>query len=987
MVMAIRLLLTAGDSWREAAEPWLREVEPLGDTRPTVVLTPQRAQGFYLRGQLVGQGRPLLGVRFWTPSDARSFLRGALKLPLRPATLGEQALLARGCAEKLLRGQSGDDEASLRSAAQDPAPFLRAYDLLVGAGWSPARDGAAYGRELAAEFEGTLDRAGLLTQGGLHRRLREVAPLAPPPLARVLILGFNASHWPLWDLLQAVCRQSASTEVALEQPAEFGAALDDLWIGSWETFAGTTYEFPAAEPAPEGPLAPFATAYESGDSAARLPEAEVHFLATGELGDQVRAVTLQALDYLRRPECTRLGLVFPEADALALGVAEQLRALDLPVDDGLGAIQPGPFESRAWPTWLELQEEPTVRRLIAWLRACEVENREAGLPSISAAEAAGVLDRALGFSMVDNLDYLGRQMESSNPQAQSVAAFLHQLMLLPEESSVSGFFTATREALRRLHWDDLLALLPDQAPAGPEEFSISRRGFLAWLRDVADSRERRRAGNCFYGKVHLLVYGQLAGQRWSHLVLTGLNEGIWPRLAEGDAFGSRHEVAELNARARQLNRAGAGRGAQGEGHETVAPGRGHCLLPLERYDLALRDLGGALRATTHAVCLAARTHEEGRNLLPSDFFSHAWQLKTGQVLDDTVFRDLARATARHVREHAALFPPEPVEAQETAATKIAYTARRDPGQPFGRYEFAFASPPESPIQLSCKTWETAFGHPASIWFSHVIGAAAWPEGSVSWKLSLGTWAHRWLAKAVNAGPDAEGLEARVRAAAEADEKAAQKRARELGIELYPWWRQLWAQSQATALALAKVLAPELPGKKALAEFLLPRPLEIALPGGGRSTFALRGKLDLLLLEPPEAAVSELNFDLTGCRAWVIDFKTGSDSGLTEKRLEKGHGLQIVLYGLALRARGAEPVAMSVLTPGAVLKPQLQETGARGPSEPFRTLEAMHRAGLFGQSDQEDSGHGYAPAYPMTTRTISREVLKAKRALARGEGRT
>ena len=95
------------------------------------------------------------------------------------------------------------------------------------------------------------------------------------------------------------------------------------------------------------------------------------------------------------------------------------------------------------------------------------------------------------------------------------------------------------------------------------------------MRDVGDSRERRRAGNHFYGKVHLLVYGQLAGQRWTHLIFTGLNEGIWPRLMEGDAFGSRYEVAELNARARLLNRVGTGRGAQGEGHETVAPGRGH----------------------------------------------------------------------------------------------------------------------------------------------------------------------------------------------------------------------------------------------------------------------------------------------------------------------------------------------------------------------------------------------------------------------------
>jgi transposase-like protein len=983
--MAIRLLLTAGDLWHESTEAWLGDVEAWRDIRPTVVLTPQRAQGFYLRGRLVEQGLPLLGVRFWTPSDARSYLRGALQVPLRAATQGEQALIARGCAEKLLRTKSKDDPASLLSAAQDPASFLRAYDLLVGAGWSPSRDGAAYGKELAREFETTLSRARLLTQAGLHRYLREAAVLQPPPLSRVLVLGFNAAHWPLWDLLQAVCLQAAEAEVALEQAGEFGAALDDLWIGSWETFAGAAYEIPASEPTPDGPLASLASAYESGESTAIEPDTQIHFLASGELATQVHAVTLQALDYLRHPECTRLGLVFPEADALALGVAAQLRALDVPLDDGTGAIQPGPFESRPWQTWLELQEERTVRRLIAWLRACEAEKRGAGLPSLSAAQAARVLDRALTACMVDNLEFLTRQMEleTASTESRGMALFLRKLTLLPDEGTVAGFLTATREALRRLDWNDLPALLPEQGPSGVENLSISRRTYLAWLRDVADSRERKRAGHHFYGKVHLLVYGQLAGQRWTHLILTGLNEGVWPRLAEGDAFGSRHEVTELNARARLLNRAGAGRGEQGEGHETVALGRGHCLLPLERYDLALRDLCRGLRATEHAVCLVARTHQQGRNSLPSDFLSHAWQLKTGQVLDDVIFRDLAKTTARHVHENAAFFPLQPGDAQDITATDHAFRARRQISEPFGRYEFAYATPPESAIQLSCKNWEAAFGHPASAWFSHVIGVGPWPEGNLSWKLSLGTWAHRWLAQAVNATATASTLEARVRGTAERDAHAVQKIARELNIKLYPWWRQLWAQSQAVALALAKVLVPELTAKKALAEIKLPRSLEIALPGTNRATFELRGKLDLLLLEPPTATTTEAAFDANGCSAWIIDFKTGSDSGLTEKRLEKGHGLQIALYGLALRALGAQPVHFSVLTPGAVLKRQLEETGSRGASEPFRTIEAMHRWGLFGQSDQEDRAHGFAPDYPMTTRIIPREVLKAKRALARG----
>jgi hypothetical protein len=980
--MAIRLVLT-DDAWRDAAGPWLRNIEAWRDPRPTVVLTPNRAQGFYLRSRLVAEGRPLLGVRFWTPSDARTFLRGVACPQLRAATQDEQGLIARACAEKLLRGKAGDDEATLRSVAQDPSAFLRGHDLLLGAGWRPSRDGAAYGIRLATEFETTLRAAKLLTQAGLHRALREAATPSTPPLARVLMLGFNAAHWPLWDLLLAVCRFAENTEVALDPPGLFGEELDNLWIGSWESFAGTSYAIPESGPTEPAPLESLARSYESGAPTTN-PDAEIHFLSTGDFGTQVRAVTLQVLDYLRRPDCTRLGIAFPEADALALSVAAQLRELGIPINDGLGAFQPGPFETRPWQTWLDLQDEPTVRRLIAWLRACEAEGRSYGLPSLSAARTARLIDRALGISMVDDLDFLARQMETEGGETPLVADFLHKRLALPDESTPTAYLAATREALRRLDWDDLLALLPGESPAALQDIAISRRGYLAWLREIGDSQERVRPdGNHFYGKVHLLVYSQLAGQGWSHLVLTGLNEGVWPRLFEAGAFGSRYELAELNARARVLNRSSSRQGAQGEGHDTVAPGQGHCLLPIERHDLALRDLCGALRATREAICLAARTIEQGRNLLPTDFFSHAWQVKTGRVLDDAMFRELAEKTAQRCREHASLFPPRPSEPQEIKPTRAAYQARRDPGQPFGRYEFSYATPPARPIDLTCKEWETTLGHPSGVWLSEIVGVDAWPEGNLRWKMSLGTWTHRWLNVALKEAGDSGSLGARVRAAAERDWKAVQKRARETGLELYPWWAQMWNQAQSISLSLAHGLAPHLAGRKALTEISLPSGIAIALPGASRADFALRGKLDLILLEPATTPASAPELELAGCNAWVVDFKTGAAAPLNESRLAKGQGLQIALYGLALKARGADPVVLSILTPATELKSQLTVDKLLAMDQPFRTIDAMHRTGVFGQSPAEDEEHGHAPDYPMTTRSIPRDVLEAKWSRARG----
>ena len=191
---------------------------------------------------------------------------------------------------------------------------------------------------------------------------------------------------------------------------------------------------------------------------------------------------------------------------------------------------------------------------------------------------------------------------------------------------------------------------------------ISRRAFLEWLREATDSRTVVRGveGNHFYGRVHLLVYGQAGGQTWSHLILTGQNEGVWPRLFEAGAFLSRYELAQLNGQAKQLNKNAREQGSQGEGHQTVAAGKGYCLLPLDRPGTGTyRDLCLALEGTRGAACF--RGDDDGGGAEPVAFGfpeSHAWQSKTGQVMDESVFRALATETDVWCEEQGKLLESE-----------------------------------------------------------------------------------------------------------------------------------------------------------------------------------------------------------------------------------------------------------------------------------------------------------------------------------------
>jgi len=926
-------------------------------------------------------------------------LSDKLSPDIAPISQANLQLLTRSCAEKLLRTKTSLVHATLTSIAQEPEAFLRAYDLLVGAGWDTTEEGPAYGQLLARELARELKNSRIATQAGLHRHLlRQCSVSREPLMANLLVLGFNATHWPLWDLLRALVFCSGRAVVSLSAPRVFGEEVDQLWISSWEEAVGVFTEIPESDLEEEqsGAFAGLVASYERGEAVEGV-NSDITFLATPDLASQVRAVILQTVDYLKRDSCTRLGIVFPEANALASSVAEQLRQLGIPLDDGTGSIQPGLFERRSWQAWLALQAEPSVQKLIQWVRACEAQGTSCGIEDekLSAREVADVLENTLGESLIDDLGYLARHLEetSSRSREGAIADFLRRRIQLPKEACFSEFLNKTREALVTLHWEEHLASLPAHPPEWLHQdgWLLSRRTFLEWLKETTDSRERTRGkeGNHFYGKVHLTIYAQVTGQTWSHLILTSLNEGVWPRFFEPGAFGSRYELAVLNQQARALNRSATEQGKQGMGHEIIRTDHGHCLLPLEKQELALRDLCSALEGTSEAVCLTTMTSDAGRSLLPSDFFNHAYQAKTRKRLDEVALRNLATSSLQWCQRHEKIFNQsiqQLAPLSVIATTRIAYEARRDAIKPFGPYEFAFAEPPIQPIQLSCKTWESAWNHPASVWLEHIVGVSFWPEGELSWPRAIGTWVHRWLKTALhicNERKSSQDFLLLLRDAAEREKSQVHHRIQTTGIELYPWWDQVWDEAKSITLGLGQTLAPHLQDKQLLSEFRLPENIMVALPNTGQVDFALTGRIDLLLIEGSVAPEELNNQKFSGCSCWVIDFKTGSAQKLSPKTLEKGKGIQPILYALAVHACGANRISISVSTSDTPLKSQMSLDEALEVTSLFGSLDLLHRTGIFGMRGNVENDYGYVPVYPIATRFIPGNILDAKWTLVHG----
>jgi hypothetical protein len=980
--------------WRAVVAPWLRgpAAEAWKDARPTVLVTPSRAESFYLRGRLVEEGVGYLGVRFWTPSDARHFLHGRFPAD-NAATLADLRLLARVAVAQTIRTADAN-RASVTSVEREPAAFLRAYELLIGAGWDPARDGSSYARELAASFQRLLRERDLATQAEVHRELsRQAQGVRAKPLAHVLLVGFNAVHWPIWDLLKAVCLGAEQAAVALLEPRTFGEEVDQLWFNSWEEIAGSPAEIaPANADEAANSLADLAASYERG-SEDRV-QADCAFCVTPDVTTQVRAVVLHILDFLRRDNCTRLGVVFAGASALALGVAAALRELEIPLNDGPGRLEPGPFERRHWLAWLALQEEPGVAALIEWVRASEAAGASVGAESgLKAAEIAEAVSGALGETLVDDLGFLAAHLQAWHPGRRRaiVGEFLRARIALPIDAPFDHFLQLTRRAIDRPGWEDQLARLELDPPAWLHRWTqvIDRRAFLDWLRESTASHARThgRDGDHYYGRVHLLVYGQAAGQTWSHLILTGLNEGVWPRADDDDAFSSRHELTALNEAARGLNRRATATGSQGDGQVVVRAGLGHCLLAQEQQDLALRDLVAMVESTREALCLTAVSTDNGRTLLPSDFFNHAYQAVTGEGLDEEAFRHLANRTASWCARHDGLFAAgASALAADVEPTRAAHLARRDRGAPFGRYEYAFAEPPPEPIQLACKRWEAAWRHPSGVWMTDIVGVSMWPEGTMAWEIATGTWVHRWLAAALDEcrrDARSERVAERLHAAAERERVRTREGARVAGVALYPWWEQVWSQARTIATVLAEQLQPLLPGQLIWPEYRLGERILIALPGSLQADFSLSGRLDLLLIQHGTHGREPTERDLTGFDCWVIDFKTGSAGKLSEKTLENGTGLQALLYAMAVRALGAASTGVSIVSPTAPAQIQVKLTGGGQFLNVLRSLQRMHGDGIFGRRPAIHEEYVPAPNDPMATRPVAKEILEAKWALLHG----
>jgi hypothetical protein len=969
---ALLLASSPEAAWQGAAEAWFSEAsaEAWKKKRPAVVVVPTRGQIQALKGQVLEAGLSALGLEFVTPPYLRALL-AVESGSLPPAREHLRFLLALAAEQLLAEARLSEAERlAAVSVRRTPNHLLRLLEQLSGAGTQFEQVDLPAFRPVVRKFRAQLKGLKFEIFPEADRGVLAHARQSTPALGPLLITGFHGGHWPLWHLLQAAVHSSEHATVILQNPREEAEGLDAAWIGSWEETLGEAKPVAATSELTRG-------------------ERETLFLAGLDTREEVEAITAATHQFLGDENCQRLGIIFPQGGALSRLVAAALTREGIAHYDAMGQMAPGIFEEPVFQSWMELQRTPRLAALLRFLTALESDHPL--FATMSREAIADGLHRALGALAIDDLNILIASARGREGKGELLSASLDQIRFLPSDATFAEYLTVTREAFEHLGWQERWREIERQANwATQVRAEFSRTIYLRWIEEIANSFRVTRdvAGAHPYARVHLLTPAQAEDRTWSHLILTSLNDRVWPAVPPGD-FLPGPQIEALNESTRQINRTATRRGRQGEGHVTVREGRALFLGAAQQRQLAEAQFAGLLENTTHGVAFTASVIQEDapeRISNPSEFFNRAYHAAHGHSLSQQQMRALRTVTRRWLDATALEAQIELVETPGIRQTRAAYDARRAIA-PSNEYDFALHTTPNQIEPLSVSEVEAMLKAPAIVWLRRYLGVEGEEDSAYAWNATVGKWAHDWLASVSDrpegfvAFPKDDEITKRIGAAAQRKRSEVEHLCRQAGRRLPDWWESGWEGALCVAQTLGRILSTAKDWPWLAAEWRLDaQPIDL----GEDNQLLLRGRADLLLGKTASAPTS-----LEVPALWIIDFKTGNRDALSKglqgeddrraekvrRKVLKGDALQLSLYANAAKQSGAGNVRVSLVSPNlAKAEPQLALEDFEQCRDVFRELARMQATGIFGFKGALRSAYSFTQPYPIAVLAIDPEIV-------------
>ena len=875
---------------------------------------------------------PLLGVEFLTPGLARK-KRGAGSDPGKTFHL----LVLRTLIEARLGKLGPDDPARLlwKSIGSDLEAALGDFDDLLRAGLSPEDFPKP---ELQGIFRELLDWMG--------RRGFEFDPIADRAAAssgrgsaiadRMLLLPGGAESRGEFFGLAALATRCPALTVSLPMP-DFarGGDSDEAWVGTWERFLGVSHEVPDV-PDPLETCAGVAEVWAGAQG--MVGQAEV---IVGRSRSHEMERVADRIAGLLRSGSDNVAVIFPKADAAHEQLARILDERGTVFTDLIAASATVPVEIQTQRAMVDFYAKGCrLEELLALWPLLEARS----LVRISAAEARaicqGLFDEVQSHRVEPHMDRLEK---SEKNNAREVGRVLRLLLpSWPQALSLSEALALFESARNRLMasapagWEALHDFAARAAEPMPSAAVLE--AIRSFIPENGPALGEKRNG---YAHVTLTTVRRASGVAWSETILVESRKGSWPQRRESTCWLGDGDRRERNAE---------------------APSPAGLATADERVAIERRMYAAVARDTRHRVIFSVSEHADEdpeARLEPNPWLERVlWGLGHLSV----------EVGGRHPFGRPAPARPAPKgHAQPGLATWFRiWNRRRDPQAKFDDH---FFSGPASlrPVRLSAGLIERGVADPVRLWFEAVLGVrrVEWGPFERERGKQIGNAVHGLLARALKGLPS-KGAFFEMPARGEAMERLSA----EVSSLRERWPRdRYWDSVHMEVAGAARSLLEKVFGlpkaRYAAVESWLPEGATV--PAGEAGPTAVRGRMDLVLSDRP---------DWEGASVHIVDYKTGSDAGLSAKAMaSRGASLQLGIYleaARSLKAQGSVWMLKPDKPPSSLETDELEGAVAK-----LKDLGLHLKSGVYGALTPDRTEHSHDFAWPLACPPIPAAILRRK----------
>ncbi len=733
---------------------------------------------------------------------------------------------------------------------------------------------------------------------------------------KLICIGFDLKGSDLFPLLARAALLSEEALILLTQDT-----TDAALIGSWEEILQEPIEI-----FPEETLCP---KYYHITPSAKHPH---------DIIDTLLATLQHELKGQNKNEHI---IISAEDPALLRELAAQLEWLNIPFYDTTGAPLHTKGKKELFFEWLHFQEKRTLSAALDFARCLE---KHSLLPD---KHTAVLLSRSweplLGILQTEALPPIFAYLEKTQKQKpthtrEALLSFFKAWPLLPKKIEIAAF-EGKLKTLPQEIWPDSLSFYGLQAWSQPIIDPIDTSYLLQYLRQslLHSSHSRSHFGTHSWASIWILpldlALGIPADRRF---------------LLEGER--TRKAFFDLEAPfIYKLNQEAICTGSQGEGHDIFVFGKSPLLTPREEEKLHIQKRSHFLRTATSA------SYFIGQNI---------------ESLESISWQELSVC----VRQSALNWRMKPL--LDVSAIQQAYQERRNPQTPFGPYDYSCPTTMRPLPSLSCQNWEILMQHPVAIWYKNILHTESlfFPNSIKARFKQKGIWVHEWIQQDNNP-KSLHSWKNSIYSQAQAVRASVEGSFFESEQALPGLWRYTWETALSLALEFLESMqgmALEFPHIKQ--EISIPGTQTLQLPGGGY--LQITGRMD--------AVLSAENWSFTNTKEalpalWIVDFKTYPFRPITQASLNRGTGLQLALYAMALQALGAKQVRASILSPSAGKnKPIGIDTDLLASCDGlWKSMERIANQGIFGDRAQNLFGNPQRSSYPIATLAVDPSILEMK----------